>query len=111
MKLLTLIPQRGVASTVSFSNLNPNSIVMVYRHDKLPYIAPLVLQNTTIGNSQYVIAGDVVAGNHVDSGRTAGDVTISSGVEYEIEHKGTVTLAPGFKVEKGATFSVAPSDY
>ena len=70
-----------------------------------------MLQNTTINNSQYVIAGDVVAGNHVESGRTAGDVTIADGVEYEVEYKGTVTLMPGFNVEKGATFSVKPSEY
>ena len=69
------------------------------------------LQNTTIRNSQYIIASDVVAGRSVDSGRTAGDVTIAAGVDYEIEHKGTVTLAPGFKVEKGATLSVIPSEY
>ena len=36
----------------------------------------MVLLNTTIGNSQYVIVSDVVAGNHVDSGRTAGDMII-----------------------------------
>ena len=90
---------------------DPNSIVMVRSHGKLPYIAPLVLQNTNIQNSQYVIANDVVAGNHVDTGRTAGDVTVKSGVEYEIEYKGSVTLGPGFKVEKGATFSVTPSEY
>ena len=39
------------------------------------------------------------------------DFSIAAGVDYEIEHKGTVTLAPGFKVEKGATFSVTPSEY
>ena len=84
---------------------------MVRSHRKLPYIAPLVLQNTTIGNSQYVIASDVIAGNYVDSGRTAGDVIIASGVDYEIEHKDSVTLAPGFKVEKGASLTIKPSDY
>ena len=31
--------------------LDPNSIVMVRSHGKLPYIAPLVLQNTNIQNS------------------------------------------------------------
>ena len=36
---------------------------------------------------------------------------IAEGTTYEIEHKGTVSLQPGFKVEKGATFSVKPSDY
>ena len=35
----------------------------------------------------------------------------TAGREYEIETKGTVTLAPGFKVEKGAVFAVSQSDY
>ena len=84
---------------------------MAYRHNKLPYIAPLVLQNTTINKSQYVIASDVVAGSNVDNGRTAGDVTISSGTEFEIEHKGGVTLGPNFTVELGATLDITSSDY
>ena len=97
--------------SVSFTLFDPNSLVMVRARGKLPYISPLVLQNTSINRSQYVIANNVLAGNHVDNGRTAGDVTIAPGVDYEIEHKGSVTLAPGFKVEKGATFSVTPSEY
>lgn len=84
---------------------------MVYQHDALPYVAPLVLQNTNISKSQYVIASDVLAGSNVDSNRTAGDVTIKSGVEYEIEYKGEITFGPGFAVDKGATFTVTPSDY
>ena len=84
---------------------------MVRRHDKLPYIAPLVLQNTTIENSQYIIAHDVVAGSNVDAGRTVGKVTIAESANYEIEYKGMVTFAPGFEVEKGARLTVRPSEY
>lgn len=40
-----------------------------------------------------------------------GDVTVKNGVEYEIEASGTVTLEDGFKVEKGATFSVCPASF
>jgi hypothetical protein len=49
--------------------------------------------------------------HNVDSGRTHGDVTIKSGIEFEIESSGTVTLHDGFKVEKGATFAVYPSSF
>ena len=70
-----------------------------------------MLQNTTLGNSQYVIATDVTAGRAIDSQRTQGDVVVEDGVEYEIEASGTVTLAGGFKVEQGATFTVKPSAY
>ncbi|MBR6284134.1 MAG: hypothetical protein IKR25_07555 [Muribaculaceae bacterium] len=97
--------------SVTFNSVPSNCTVMVYQHDALPYVAPLVLQNTNISKSQYVIASDVLAGSNVDSNRTAGDVTIKSGVEYEIEYKGEITFGPGFAVDKGATFTVTPSDY
>ena len=97
--------------SITFSNVNPNSTVMVYSHNYLPYIAPLYLQNERVVRSQYVIANDVYAGRNVDTNRTAGDLTIAEGSEYEIETKGQVVLAPGFKVEKGALFSVTQSDY
>lgn len=90
-------------------NANPNSTIMLYKHNYIPYIAPLVLQKVSLSRSQYVIASDVVAGTSVDSGRNSGDVTVKEGVEYEIEASGTVTLQDGFKVEKGATFAVYPS--
>lgn len=94
-----------------FQNVNPNSTIMLYRHNYLPWIAPLVLQNERVTDDRYIIASDVTAGRIVDANRTAGDFVIATGTTYEIEHKGTVSLQPGFKVEKGATFSVKPSDY
>jgi len=53
----------------------------------------------------------VIAGRSVESTRASGDVVVQSGVEYEIETSGTVTLQDGFKVEKGATFAIYPSSY
>jgi len=100
-----------LTSNITLTNVNPNSTVMIYRHNYLPYIAPLYLQNEHVERSQYVIANDVYAGRSVDPNRTDGDLTIASGSEYEIESKGRVLLAPGFKVEKGALFSVTRSDY
>ena len=96
-------------SDVTLNGISPNSTIMLYKHNQIPYIAPMVLQNTTLSNSQYVIASDVTAGNNVDSIRTTGNVTVSSGIEYEIEASGTVSLEDGFNVEKGATFAVYPS--
>ena len=84
---------------------------MVYKHNYLPYIVPLLLQDEELRRSQYVIATDVTAGHKVDSNRMPGDFTVKNGVEYEIEASGTVTLHDGFKVEKGATFAVYPSSF
>lgn len=96
-------------SSVTLNGISPNSTLMLYKHNHIPYIAPLALQNITLGNSQYVIASDVTAGNDIDINRTSGDVVVPNGVEYEIEVCGKVTLNDGFKVEKGATFAVYPS--
>ncbi len=104
------VDSTNTGSTVIY-DVNPNSTVVLYRHNYLPYIAPLFLQNERIERSQYVIANDVFAGRNVDSNRTAGDLTIAAGSEFEIETKGQVVLTPGFTVEKGALFSVTRSDY
>ncbi len=104
------ITTNSLNTNITF-NANPNSTIMLYKHNYIPFIAPLVLQNVSMSHSQYVIATDVVAGNSVDSNRTPGKVTVKNGVEYEIEASGTVTLQDGFSVEKGATFAVYPSSF
>ncbi|MBR3101062.1 MAG: hypothetical protein IKH19_04830 [Muribaculaceae bacterium] len=95
--------------SATLQNVSPNSTIMVYRHNAIPYIAPLLLQNETISDSQYVLASTVTAGSNVDSNRTAGDLVIAEGVDYEIEAKGEVRLDKGFQVEKGAIFKVIPA--
>ena len=92
-----------------FRNISPNSTIMVYKDNCIPYIAPLIIQNARINKSQYIIASDVAIGRSVDVNRTNGDVTIKRGVEYEIELSGSCSLMDGFKVEKGAAFAVYPS--
>ncbi len=98
-------------SNVTLTDVSPNSTIMLNKHNFIPYIAPLVLQNTDLEQSQYVFATDVTAGRSVDSGRTSGDVTVKEGTEYEIEASGDVTLAGGFEVELGARFTVQRTSY
>lgn len=97
--------------SLTLTGISPNSSIMVYKHNYIPFIVPMILQNISLSRSQYVIATDVTAGNSVDSKRTPGDVIVENGTEYEIEASGTVTLHDGFKVEKGATFAVYPSSF
>lgn len=98
---LRLLPTAG---NCTFNNISPNGCIMVYRHNYLPYIAPLILQNETVENDQYVIATSLTAGNHVDTNRTSGDFIIPSGKQFEVEYSDKVVLAPGFKVNKGGVF-------
>lgn len=98
-------------SIFSLNGISPNSIITLYKHNYLPYILPIELQNFTILNSQYVYAKDFIAGSSIDNNRTNGEVIVSEGVEYEIEASGKVTLEDGFKVEKGATFAVYRSSF
>lgn len=105
----SVFKRRATTSSVTFNFVSPNGMILVNKHNFLPYIAPLQLQNVNLSISQYVIASDVVAGRKIDPDRTTGNVTVKSGVRYEIEASGTVTLHDGFKVEKGATFAINPS--
>ena len=100
----------STSQTIILQDALPNSTIMLYKHNHIPYIAPLKLQNEMIEDSRYIIANDVIAGNSIDTNnRTSGDLIVTSGVEFEIESSGTITLEDGFKVEKGATFAVYPS--
>ena len=105
------IKRMTISDSVSFNQISPNSTVMLYKHNYIPYMVPMSLQNVILNRSQYVIASDFIAGKYVDSNRTYGDVIVKNGVEYEIEASGTVTLQDGFSVEKGATFAVYPSSF
>ncbi len=92
--------------TLNLAGVSPNSCIMLYKHNYLPTIAPLAIQNETIINSQYMFASTLAIGKNVDSGRTQGNVTISSGAEYEVEATGDVLLGDGLVVEDGATLRI-----
>ena len=89
-----------------FNGISPTASIMVYNHDHIPYIAPMMLQNCEISNSQYVYASSFSAGKSILPNNTHGNVTIKNGAEYEIEATDDVFLGEGFIVENGATFAV-----
>jgi len=110
------VPHQGMdtinsGQSLTFNNISPNSSIMVYKHNSIPYIAPLLLQNTDIRKSQYIIASDVYAGEAIDVNRTFGTVSIKRGTVYEIEASGNVELNDGVIIEKGATFAVYPASF
>ena len=93
----------GLAVLVGVSH---NSSIMVYNHNHIPYIFPLLLQNCDINNSQYVYASAFSAGSDVSTSVDSGNVTIKNGAIYEVEATDDVHLGEGFIVENGATFAI-----
>ena len=96
----------GNNGTAILTGVSHNSSIMVYNHDHIPYIFPLILQNCDINNSQYVYASSFSAGRSVSPGFTYGNVSIKHGAVYEVEATDDVYLGEGFIVENGATFSI-----
>lgn len=96
----------GENGTAFLSDISHNSSIMVYNHDHIPFLFPLMLQNCDINNSQYVYTSSFFAGRNVNSNIRAGDVTIKNGVLYEVDATDDVFLDEGFIVESGATFNV-----
>lgn len=79
---------------------------MVYKHNYIPYIAPVCLQNATLNSDRYIIADKVLVGSNVDSDRTSGEFVIEEGGNLEIEAYGDVELRDGFVVESGGIVTI-----
>ena len=92
--------------SINLTNISPNSCIMLYKHNYLPTIAPVEMQNETLSKSQFVFASEYKIGRNVDNNRTTGNVIIENGVEYEIEATGDVLIDAGTIVKNGGTLRV-----
>lgn len=92
-------------ASVTFNEVSPNSVVTVYKHNAIPYIAPLYLQNDTLRSSQYLHVNNVHIGQAVDTNRTEGDVVLKSGT-LTLESGGDVWIDEGVIIENGATLII-----
>lgn len=89
-----------------FNYVSPSASILVYNHNHIPFIFPLLLQNCKIYNSQYVYASSFSAGQNIISFNAPGNVVIKNGAVYEVEATDDVNLGKGFIVENGATFAI-----
>ena len=92
-------------TSVTFNGVSPNSVVTVYKHNAIPYIATLYLQNDTLRSSQYLHVNNVHIGKAVDTNRTEGDVVLKSGT-LTLESGGDVWIDEGVIIENGATLII-----
>lgn len=99
------IPDMKLATSTSgviFNDVSPNSTITLYRHNRIPYIFPLYLQNEVQQCSRYVHAGKVFIGKNVDASRTEGNYTVVNGINLTIEATDDVDINQGFIVQPEA---------
>lgn len=92
----------GINMTIS-----PNSAIMIYRHNMIPYFPPLLIQNQIYEKSQYLFASSVQIGKFVDSERSSrGDVIFSNGVDFVIDATDDVYIGDGVIVYPESTLII-----
>ncbi len=84
---------KATETAYSLNDVSPNSVVTVYRHNAIPYIAPLRWQNDTIAGTRYFVVHDVTMGEAADTGRSTGELVFSGGT-VTLESYGDVWNAP-----------------
>ena len=99
-----VMSQVGQRST--FWDLPKNYIVTLYKHDYLPYVDPIYLQNESVTGTHYIKGGRIFIGNSVDSSKANGDFVIKSGANVVLEISEGITLDAGTVIESGAIFEV-----
>ena len=95
----------GTSAAATFSNVDPNSIVTVYKHNYIPYI-PVVLQNATLACDKYIVATTAQLGSAIDPNRTVGDFIVPTDVTLNIQASQNVELHNGFVVQPGGNANI-----
>lgn len=101
--------QKSVGRSCQFSYIPRNYAITVYKHNYLPYIAPIYLQNENIIGKHYLLGDKIVLGSSVDKTKQRGDIVIKNNADVTIETSDCVTLEGGFTVEVGAVFEIKPN--
>lgn len=94
-----IFTQTGEKNGSTYFNVSPNSSIMIYKHNMIPYIPTLCLQNENITYSQHIFAKDVKMGSMVDGNRSYGNISFSNNVNYIIDATGDVEINSGFIVK------------
>lgn len=95
---------KAVGST-TFS-ASPNSHVVIYRHNMIPYLAPLMIQNETINVPWHYFTSSVNIGSNADSNRASGAVIFDYNANCKIDASEDVTLGPNLTLKSGATLTI-----
>lgn len=100
------VPKIATSNNVSFTNVSPNSHIVIYKHNMLPYLAPIQIQDEIINNSLHYFANMVNIGTFAYPERESGNVILGSNADVVIEALGDVTLGPGLILNSGASLAI-----
>lgn len=101
---LSLVPEKKITAKGTYENISKvdlNHPVTVYKHNCIPYILPLFLQNATVDYADSFQASTVKIGNSVSARRTKGDYVIEDGGSLIIEASGDVEINSGTIIDTG----------
>lgn len=100
------VSKTATSNNISFTNVSPNSHIVIYRHNMLPYLAPIQIQDEIINNSLHYFANMVNIGTFAYSDRESGNVILDNNADVVIEALGDVTLGPGLILNSGASLAI-----
>ena len=100
------VSKTATSNNISFTNISPNSHIVIYRHNMLPYLAPIQIQDEIINNSLHYFADVVNIGTFAYPDRESGNVILDSNADVVIEALGDVTLGPGLILNSGASLAI-----
>lgn len=93
-------------STCTFTDIPNNYFVTLYKHDYLPYVYPIYLQNESVTGRHYLKGTKIYLGNHVDNTKDTGNFVIKSGANIVLDVSDEIILDAGTEIELGATFEI-----
>ncbi len=90
----------------TISDVSPNSSLMLYRKNTIPFFAPIAIQNTIINSSVSFRTSTASLGNSIDVNRLPGDVIFDNGADFTIYASDDVLIDSGVIVKSGATLTI-----
>lgn len=92
--------------SINISDVDMNHPITVYKHNCIPYILPLFLQNATVNYDDSFQASSVKMGNSVTILRDSGDYVIGNGGSLIIEASGDVEINSGTIIDTGGRLTI-----
>lgn len=106
---LSLVPEKKITAKGTYENISKvdlNHPVTVYKHNCIPYILPLSLQNANVNYADSFQASSVKIGSSVAILRDSGDYVIGKGGSLIIEASDDVEINTGTIIDTGGQLTI-----